>query len=101
MPDRLRSFDAKQATNWLAVPFDLYCEGGAPDFKSQYSPTLWSRNRLINITTKVLAGGANKDVDSWALPQGFPQLVTAYPPRFGCGPSPGRGTSTEGQTCRQ
>ncbi|WP_223279781.1 polymorphic toxin-type HINT domain-containing protein [Streptomyces sp. SDr-06] len=66
------TFDTTNATNWPDVPFDLYCKDGATECKNQYSPTFWSRKRLTTITTKALTGGAYKDVDSWALQQGFP-----------------------------
>ncbi|WP_189971955.1 scabin-related ADP-ribosyltransferase [Streptomyces violascens] len=66
------TFDTNNATNWPDVPFDLYCKDGATECKNQYSPTFWSRKRLTTITTKALTGGAYKDVDSWALQQGFP-----------------------------
>ncbi|WP_189765810.1 polymorphic toxin type 43 domain-containing protein [Streptomyces xanthochromogenes] len=66
------TFDETHATSWPDVPFDLYCKDGATECKDKYSPTFWSRKRLLNITTKALTSGAYKDVDSWALVQGFP-----------------------------
>ncbi|MEW2608444.1 polymorphic toxin-type HINT domain-containing protein [Streptomyces sp. NPDC047916] len=66
------TFDETNAKKWPDVPFDQYCKDGATECKSQYSPTFWSRKRLTGITTKILTGGAYKDVDSWALEQTFP-----------------------------
>ncbi|MFF4103981.1 RHS repeat domain-containing protein [Streptomyces sp. NPDC001903] len=66
------TFDDTNAKNWPDVPFDQYCKDGATECKDQVSPTFWSRKRLTSITTKVLTGGAYKDVDSWALAQDFP-----------------------------
>ncbi|MGW8573669.1 toxin C-terminal domain-containing protein [Streptomyces niveus] len=65
------TFDAAHAKNWPDVPFDQHCKDDA-ECKDQYSPTFWSKKRLTSITTKVLTGGAYKDVDSWSLKQGFP-----------------------------
>ncbi|MFJ1841402.1 polymorphic toxin-type HINT domain-containing protein [Streptomyces sp. NPDC088146] len=66
------TFDQTNAKNWPDVPYDLYCKPGATECKDQYSPSFWSRRKLSTITTKVLTGGAYKEVDSWALKQGFP-----------------------------
>ncbi|MCX4674732.1 polymorphic toxin-type HINT domain-containing protein [Streptomyces sp. NBC_01433] len=66
------TFDAAHAKNWPDVPFDLYCKDGASECKDQFAPSFWSRKRLSTITTKVLTGGAYKEVDSWSLKQGFP-----------------------------
>lgn len=66
------TFDEANAKNWPDVPFDQYCKDGSTECKLQYSPTFWSRLRLTGITTKILTGGTYKDVDSWALKQGFP-----------------------------
>lgn len=65
------TFDEANAKNWPDVPFDQYCKDDA-ECKDKYSPTFWSKKRLTSITTKVLTGGAYKDVDSWSLKQGFP-----------------------------
>lgn len=66
------TFDAAHATNWPDTPVDQYCKDGATKCTDQYSPTFWSRERLKTVTTRVLTGGAYKNVDSWALAQGFP-----------------------------
>ncbi|MGW0314465.1 RHS repeat domain-containing protein [Streptomyces flavidovirens] len=66
------TFDAVNARNWPDVPFDQYCKDGSTECKDKWSPTFWSRVRLKTITTKVLTGGAYKDVDSWSLAQDFP-----------------------------
>ncbi|MEU9001145.1 polymorphic toxin-type HINT domain-containing protein [Streptomyces sp. NPDC048551] len=66
------AFDETNAKNWPDAPYDLFCKDGSTECKDKYSPTFWSRMRLTGITTKVLAGGAYQDVDSWALDQGFP-----------------------------
>uniref|UniRef100_UPI001F18B7F5 polymorphic toxin-type HINT domain-containing protein n=1 Tax=Streptomyces sp. NRRL S-325 TaxID=1463899 RepID=UPI001F18B7F5 len=66
------TFDETNAKKWPDVPFDQYCKDAATECKSQYSPTFWSRKRLTGITTKILTGGAYKDVDTWALKQAFP-----------------------------
>ncbi|MEU9858382.1 RHS repeat-associated core domain-containing protein, partial [Streptomyces sp. NPDC047974] len=66
------AFDETNAPNWPDVPYDQYCKDGLTECKDQYSPSFWSRIRLTSITTKVLTGGAYKDVDSWALAQNFP-----------------------------
>ncbi|WP_406302322.1 polymorphic toxin-type HINT domain-containing protein [Streptomyces sp. NBC_00885] len=65
------TFDEANAKNWPDVPFDQYCKDGV-ECKDKYSPTFWSRKRLTSITTKILTGGAYKDVDTWTLEQGFP-----------------------------
>ncbi|WP_407913781.1 RHS repeat-associated core domain-containing protein [Kitasatospora sp. NE20-6] len=65
------TFDEASAKNWPDVPFDQYCKDG-DDCKAKSSPTFWSRKRLTAITTKVLTGGANQDVDTWNLVQSFP-----------------------------
>ncbi|MEU9064778.1 RHS repeat-associated core domain-containing protein [Streptomyces sp. NPDC048430] len=66
------TFDETNATNWPDVPFDQYCKDGSTECKNQHSPTFWTRKRLASITTKVLSGGAYKDVDTWNLEQSFP-----------------------------
>jgi len=66
------TFDETNAKKWPDVPFDQYCKDAATECKSQYSPTFWSRKRLTGITTKILTGGAYKDVDTWTLKQAFP-----------------------------
>ncbi|MFH8223139.1 polymorphic toxin-type HINT domain-containing protein [Streptomyces sp. NPDC018057] len=66
------TFDEKNAGNWPDVPFDLYCKPDATECKDQNAPSFWTRKRLSTITTRVLTGGAYKDVDVWQLAQGFP-----------------------------
>ncbi|MEV5493031.1 polymorphic toxin-type HINT domain-containing protein [Streptomyces bobili] len=66
------TFDEANAANWPDTPYDQYCKNGATECKDQYSPTFWSQKRLTSITTKVLTGGAYKDVDTWTLAQTFP-----------------------------
>ncbi|MFG3031779.1 RHS repeat domain-containing protein [Streptomyces sp. NPDC048253] len=66
------TFDEANAANWPDVPYDQYCKDGSTECKDQYSPTFWSQKRLTSITTKVLTGGAYKDVDTWTLDQNFP-----------------------------
>ncbi|MEV5972556.1 RHS repeat-associated core domain-containing protein [Streptomyces sp. NPDC051921] len=65
------TFDEANAKNWPDVPYDRHCKDGA-ECKEQISPTFWSRKRLSSVTTKVLTGGAYKDVDTWTLDQDFP-----------------------------
>ncbi|WP_326649961.1 MULTISPECIES: RHS repeat-associated core domain-containing protein [unclassified Streptomyces] len=65
------TFDETNAKNWPDTPYDLLCKDGA-ECKDKYSPSFWSRKRLTAITTKVLTGGAYKDVDTWSLAQDFP-----------------------------
>ncbi|MFJ8764685.1 polymorphic toxin-type HINT domain-containing protein [Streptomyces clavifer] len=69
-PTGCSAFDETNAKNWPDVPFDQYCKDGA-ECKDQYSPSFWTRKRLTSITTKILTGGAYKDVDSWELKQDF------------------------------
>ncbi|MEU7552662.1 polymorphic toxin-type HINT domain-containing protein [Streptomyces sp. NPDC044571] len=66
------TFDETNAKNWPDSPYDLFCKDGSTECKDQFSPTFWSRVRLTGINTKILTGGAYKDVDSWALDQNFP-----------------------------
>ncbi len=66
------TFDEANAKNWPDVPYDLYCKTDASECKDQYAPSFWTRKRLTAITTKVLTGGGYKDVDTWALEQGYP-----------------------------
>ncbi|MER5733353.1 RHS repeat-associated core domain-containing protein [Streptomyces sp. NPDC002138] len=66
------TFDENNAKNWPDVPFDQFCKDGSAECKGQFSPTFWIRMRLTGINTKVLSGGAYKDVDSWTLEQDFP-----------------------------
>ncbi|MGA5703846.1 polymorphic toxin-type HINT domain-containing protein [Peterkaempfera bronchialis] len=65
------AFDKSHAKNWPDVPFDQYCASGT-ECKDRYAPTFWTRKRLTGITTRVLIGGAYKDVDTWTLAQEFP-----------------------------
>ncbi|MGW1013053.1 RHS repeat domain-containing protein [Streptomyces termitum] len=65
------TFDETNAKNWPDVPFDRHCKDGE-ECKQRISPSFWSRKRLTSITTKVLTGGAYKDVDTWTLDQNFP-----------------------------
>ncbi|MFJ2936588.1 RHS repeat domain-containing protein [Streptomyces sp. NPDC087219] len=65
------TFDETNAGNWPDVPYDAYCKDDT-ECEDNYSPTFWSRKRLTGITTRVLTGGAYKDVDAWTLTQGFP-----------------------------
>ncbi|MDJ0346526.1 hypothetical protein QMK19_38460 [Streptomyces sp. H10-C2] len=65
------TFDATNAKNWPDTPFDQYCKDGT-ECTGQSSPTFWSRKRLTTITTRILTGGASKDVDAWTLAQDFP-----------------------------
>ncbi|MGW6394212.1 RHS repeat domain-containing protein [Streptomyces sp. NPDC055103] len=66
------TFDETNAKNWPDVPYDQYCKDGSTECKDQFSPTFWTRKRLTSITTKLLTGGAYKDVDTWTLAQDFP-----------------------------
>ncbi|MGY4739514.1 polymorphic toxin-type HINT domain-containing protein [Streptomyces sp. ATMOS53] len=66
------TFDDANAANWPDVPYDQYCKDGSTECKDKYSPTFWSQKRLTSITTKILTGGAYKDVDTWTLDQNFP-----------------------------
>ncbi|WP_405566586.1 hypothetical protein OG317_00080 [Streptomyces sp. NBC_01167] len=66
------TFDKDHAGNWPDTPIDQYCKEGASECKDQHSATFWSRKRLTSITTRMLSGGAYKDVDSWTLAQDFP-----------------------------
>ncbi|WP_267092017.1 RHS repeat domain-containing protein, partial [Streptomyces sp. NBC_00249] len=66
------TFDETNAKNWPDSPYDQFCKDGSAECKNQFSPTFWSRMRLTGINTKILTGGAYKDVDSWALDQSFP-----------------------------
>ncbi|MEV0990410.1 polymorphic toxin-type HINT domain-containing protein [Streptomyces sp. NPDC049949] len=66
------TFDETNAKNWPDAPYDLFCKDGSTECKDQASPTFWARKRLTGINTKILTGGAYKDVDSWALDQSFP-----------------------------
>lgn len=66
------TFDETNAKNWPDVPYDQFCKDGSTECKDQFSATFWTRKRLTGITTKVLTGGAYKDVDSWTLAQDFP-----------------------------
>jgi RHS repeat-associated protein len=66
------TFDSTHAANWPDVPVDQYCKDGAKCTTQQTSPSFWSRRRLTSVTTRVLTGGAYKDVDTWKLAQGFP-----------------------------
>ncbi|MEU3874038.1 MULTISPECIES: RHS repeat-associated core domain-containing protein [Streptomyces] len=70
--DNCGSFDDDHAKYWPDVPYDQYCKDGDKKCKDKYSPTFWTRKRLASITTKVLTGGAYRDIDSWSLEQDFP-----------------------------
>ncbi|MFI7360693.1 RHS repeat-associated core domain-containing protein [Streptomyces sp. NPDC050149] len=60
------------AKNWPDVPFDAICASGASkeDCLSE-GPTFFSRKRLTEIRTSVLAGTAYASVDSWAFDQSY------------------------------
>jgi RHS repeat-associated protein len=60
------------AANWPDAPGDQVCEP-APAACSNYTPTFFSTIMLSSITTKVLAGSAYDEVDSYALQQSFPE----------------------------
>ncbi|MET9855282.1 polymorphic toxin-type HINT domain-containing protein [Streptomyces sp. NPDC006450] len=59
------------AKNWPDVPFDQNCNAGE-DCKDLYAPTFWSRKRLVDVTTRVRAGGQLREVDTWKLTHDFP-----------------------------
>ncbi|MFC4009048.1 RHS repeat domain-containing protein [Nonomuraea purpurea] len=61
----------ENASHWPDVPFDRNCAAGEV-CKDRTSPTFWTRKRLAKVTTRVLSGGAYKDVDSWTLTHSFP-----------------------------
>lgn len=65
------AFDKDHAKNWPDVPFDRYCKSG-DECKDRYSPSFWSRERLTQIDTSILTGGAYKPVDTWKLTHQFP-----------------------------
>ncbi|WP_053170600.1 polymorphic toxin-type HINT domain-containing protein [Streptomyces sp. SBT349] len=52
---------------WYDTPWDLNCEAGTDCDSGRSSPTFWTRNRLTQVTTEVLASGAYQPVDSWSL----------------------------------
>jgi len=67
------SGNATKPTNAAAypdTPFDQICTSGT--CAGLISPTFWTTTKLTTVKTQVLAGGAYKDVDSWALKQSFP-----------------------------
>ncbi|MGW8748412.1 RHS repeat domain-containing protein [Streptomyces sp. NPDC055794] len=65
------TFDAAHAKNWPDVPFDRYCAKGK-ECKDRYSPSFWTRQRLTQVDTSILTGGAYKPVDTWNLTHQFP-----------------------------
>jgi RHS repeat-associated protein len=65
------TFDAAHAKNWPDVPFDRHCASGQ-ECKDRYSPSFWTRKRLIQVDTSILTGGAYKPVDTWKLTHEFP-----------------------------
>ncbi|MEU5216860.1 RHS repeat-associated core domain-containing protein [Streptomyces sp. NPDC020807] len=64
-------FDKDHTANWPDVPVDQHCADGT-QCAGRYSPTFWSKKRLVTITSKMLTAGTYKNVDSWALEQTFP-----------------------------
>ncbi|MFB7657857.1 MULTISPECIES: RHS repeat domain-containing protein [unclassified Streptomyces] len=65
------TFDSAHAKNWPDVPFDRYCASGK-ECKDRYSPSFWTRQRLTQVDTSILTGGAYKPVDTWKLTHQFP-----------------------------
>ncbi|WP_405809444.1 RHS repeat-associated core domain-containing protein [Streptomyces sp. NBC_01520] len=60
------------AKNWPDVPFDSICASGADkeDCLAE-GPTFFSRKRLTEVRTEVLAGTAYTPVDSWDFTQSY------------------------------
>lgn len=59
------------AAHWPDVPYDENCAKDSTTCKI-VGPTFWNTSRLKTITTQIRSGGAWKDVDSYALSQGWP-----------------------------
>ncbi len=54
---------------WPDTPWDLECAGSTCTIGS---PTFWTTKRLSKVVTKVRAGSAYRDVDTWTFVHGFP-----------------------------
>lgn len=59
------------ATSWPDVPVDLVCTS-TTSCPGATSPAFFTRKRLTQVTTQVLAGATYRDVDRWTLTQTFP-----------------------------
>lgn len=62
------------ASHWPDVPFDQICtsDTNCPD---QFTPTFFSRKRLVGITTQVRTGSTFADVDQIELTQSYPKAL--------------------------
>jgi RHS repeat-associated protein len=58
------------ARNWPDVPADQLCAAGK-ECKDRYSPTFFTRKRLVSVTSEVLKAGEHLPVDTWTLSQDF------------------------------
>ncbi|MEV1011638.1 polymorphic toxin-type HINT domain-containing protein [Streptomyces sp. NPDC049881] len=53
---------------WYDTPWDLNCTAGTDCDEGRHSPTFWTRNRLVSVTTQSLnASGTLVPVDTWQL----------------------------------
>ncbi|MEW2518251.1 RHS repeat domain-containing protein [Actinacidiphila alni] len=60
------------APNWPDVPFDAICAAGASDTDCHaQAPSFFTRKRLTQVRTSVLAGTAYTPVDTWALTEKY------------------------------
>ncbi|MEU9488033.1 RHS repeat-associated core domain-containing protein [Streptomyces decoyicus] len=60
------TIDAKRFY-WYDTPWDLNCKADTTCDQGRFSPTFWTRKRLMGVTTEVLKDGALTPVDSWSL----------------------------------
>lgn len=62
---------ASTASSWPDVPVDLICTS-TTSCPTATSPAFFTRKRLVQVDTSVLAGQAYRKVDSWTLTQTYP-----------------------------
>ncbi|MFD8718295.1 polymorphic toxin-type HINT domain-containing protein [Streptomyces sp. NPDC059629] len=69
---------SKDAFYWYDTPWDLNCDAGTDCDKGRVSPAFFTRKRLTDVTTEVLASGSYSKVDDWKLTHRWGQADIDY-----------------------
>ncbi|HEX4725679.1 MAG TPA: RHS repeat domain-containing protein, partial [Pseudonocardiaceae bacterium] len=67
--------NAKTASQWPDVPFDVNCASGAKC--EAQGPSFWSEQMLTTIQAQALQGTTESTVDTWTLDHSFPAVADA------------------------
>ncbi|MFF7579148.1 polymorphic toxin-type HINT domain-containing protein [Streptomyces sp. NPDC008061] len=68
-----------KSSYWYDTPWDLNCKAATSCDNGRLSPSFWTRKRLTDITTQVLAAdGSYDEVDSWKLGHHWGMADTDY-----------------------